>query len=135
MSERKLTAKYASLEKLEERIKKEGVKPEDHTLYNDLLEWRAIKHELEASGIFKEVLIIGAKIRAIISETLFLEIYYDPTTKSYSYGLVDMTLPYIGDKRIFGWDDYPHEGMKEIKRLKSYPHHFQRREKETYQSI
>lgn len=47
MSERKLIAKYKSIEKLEGRIKKEGVKPEDHAMYNDLLEWRAIKHELE----------------------------------------------------------------------------------------
>ncbi|MDI6655436.1 MAG: DUF6516 family protein [Candidatus Hydrothermarchaeota archaeon] len=94
--------------------------------------YRIAKQKLEASGIFKEVLIVGAKIRAVVSETLFLEIYYDPTTKSYSYGLVDLTLPYPGDKRIFGWDDYPHEGVKEMKRLKSYPHHFQRRDKEKW---
>lgn len=72
-------------------------------------------------------LVIGAKVRATISETMFLDIFYDPTTKSYSYGLVDLELPYKGDKRISGWDDYPYEGVEEIKKLKSYPHHFQSR--------
>lgn len=47
LSERKLVLKYGSIEKLEKKIKKESVKPEDHTLYNNLLEWRAIRHELE----------------------------------------------------------------------------------------
>jgi hypothetical protein len=54
-------------------------------------------------------------------------IHYDPTTKSYSYAFIDLGLSYPGDKRLFGWDDYPHEGVVEIERLKSYPHHFQRR--------
>ena len=90
--------------------------------------YRDIKRKLENSGIFSEVRVVGAKIRASISDTLFLEIYYDPTTESYSYGLVDLTLPYKGDKRILGWDDYPHEKVEEIRNLKSYPHHFQRRE-------
>ena len=44
---------------------------------------------------------------------MFLDIFYDPTTKSYSYSLVDLELTYKGDKRIFGWDDYPHEGVEE----------------------
>jgi intein-encoded DNA endonuclease-like protein len=38
-----------------------------------------------------------------------------------------LKLPYKGDKRVFGWDDYPHGGVKGIEGLKSYPHHFQRR--------
>lgn len=38
-----------------------------------------------------------------------------------------LTLPYPGDKRVFGWDDYPHENVPKIKRLKSFPHHFQKR--------
>lgn len=42
----RLQEKYDSLKDLEDRIKKEGVSPDDHTLYNDLLEWRAINHEL-----------------------------------------------------------------------------------------
>ncbi len=71
---------------------------------------------------------VGAKVRAMISDTVFLEIYYDPTTKSYSYGLVDLKLPHKGDKRVFGWDDYPHEGVEEITSLKTHPHHFQHRE-------
>jgi len=89
--------------------------------------YQEVVQQLNATGIFKECLIIGAKVRAMISETIFLDIYYDPTTKSYSYGLVDLGLPYKGDKRIFGWDDYPHEGVGEMKKLKSYPHHFQSR--------
>ena len=83
--------------------------------------------KLNATGIFKDCSVIGSKVRAKISETLFLDIYYDPTTKSYSYGLIDLELLYTGDKRIFGWDDYPHEGVEEMKKLKSYPHHFQSR--------
>jgi len=62
-----------------------------------------------------------------VSETLFLEIYYDPTKGSYSYGLVDLTLPWSGDKRVFGWDDCPHEKIDKIRNLNSYPHHYQRR--------
>ena len=89
--------------------------------------YREVIQKLNATGIFKECLVIGTKVRATISETMFLDIYYDPTTKSYSYGLVDLELPYKGDKRIFGWDDYPHEGVEKMKKLKSYPHHFQSR--------
>ncbi len=37
------------------------------------------------------------------------------------------TSPYPGDKRLFGWDDYPHKGVAKIQQLESYPHHFQRR--------
>jgi len=40
-----LQAQYGSLEALEQRIREEGVPPDDHTLYTDLLEWRAIRHE------------------------------------------------------------------------------------------
>ena len=40
-----LQTKYGSLEVLEQRIRTEGVSPDDHTLYTDLLEWRAIRHE------------------------------------------------------------------------------------------
>ena len=42
----RLREKYGSLEKLERRIRAQGVPPDDHTLYTDLLEWRAIDHEL-----------------------------------------------------------------------------------------
>ena len=34
---------------------------------------------------------------------------------------------YAGDKRLFGWDDFPHPGIEEFRELKSYPHYFQRR--------
>ena len=38
--------RYNSLEDLEQAIQTEGVPPDDHTRYTDLLEWRAINHEL-----------------------------------------------------------------------------------------
>ncbi len=41
-----LQRKYGSLEELGDRIRREGVSADDHTLYNDMLEWRAINHEL-----------------------------------------------------------------------------------------
>lgn len=91
--------------------------------------YRIVKQKLEACGVFRGVSIIGAKIRANVDDTVFLEMYFDPCTKSYSYGLVDLSLPYPDDKRVLGWDDYPHEGVKDIKHLKNYPHHFQQRVK------
>ena len=45
--EKELKGKYESVEKLERKIKEEGVSPDDHTTYNDLLEWKATRHELE----------------------------------------------------------------------------------------
>ena len=82
---------------------------------------------LRESDLFVKVIIVGAKVRASLSETMFLDIHYDPTTGSYSYALIDLTSPYVGDKRILGWDDYPHEGIEAIRQMRSYPHHFQRR--------
>ncbi|MCK4832969.1 MAG: hypothetical protein KAS81_09380 [Anaerolineales bacterium] len=41
----RLQGTYGSVRELERRIQNEGVSPEDHTLYTDLLEWRAIAHE------------------------------------------------------------------------------------------
>lgn len=38
--------KDGSIDELEIRLKTEGATPDDHTLYRDLLEWRAIDHEL-----------------------------------------------------------------------------------------
>lgn len=92
--------------------------------------YKAITEKLRASSLFREVSLIGAKIRASLDETHFLDIHFDPTTQSYSYALVDLSLPYPGDKRLFGWDDYPHEGVVEIQQLESYPHHFQKRAKD-----
>ncbi len=42
----RLQEKHGSLEELERKIQIEGVSPDDHTLYTDLLEWRAVNHEL-----------------------------------------------------------------------------------------
>ena len=89
--------------------------------------YRTVIQKLEASDLFCEVSLMGAKVRAIIDTDQFLDIHYDPTTESYSYAFIDLTLPYAGDKRRFGWDDYPHEGVTEIEHLESYPHHFHRR--------
>jgi len=41
-----LERKHGSIDELEIRLKTEGATPDDHTLYTDLLEWRAIDHEL-----------------------------------------------------------------------------------------
>jgi len=90
---------------------------------------KAVLQELKASHLFGQVSLIGAKVRAIVDEAHFLDLYYDPTTQSYSYAFIDLTLPYPGDKRLFGWDDYPHEGVAQIEQLESYPHHFHRRAK------
>ena len=46
-AEKKLIEKYESVEKLERGIKEKGITPDDHTAYNDLLEWRATRYELE----------------------------------------------------------------------------------------
>ena len=85
---------------------------------------KVVLRRLETSGLFSEVGLVGAKVRAVVDRARFLDIHYDPTTKSYSYAFIDLGLPYLGDKRLFGWDDYPHEGVVEIEQLKSYPHHF-----------
>jgi hypothetical protein len=45
-AEARLQGQYGSLEALERKKQTEGVSPNDHTLYTDLLEWRAIRHEL-----------------------------------------------------------------------------------------
>jgi hypothetical protein len=90
--------------------------------------WHAsIIRILRESEIFLEVQLTGAKVRAVLSTTLFLDIHFDPTTHSYSYALIDLTLPYPGDKRLFGWDDFPHPDHEALTRLPSYPHHFQER--------
>jgi hypothetical protein len=89
--------------------------------------YKEVIDKLLASGLFTEVNLLGAKIRASLDETRFLDLHYDPGTRSYSYALIDLKLAYPGDKRLFGWDDYPHEGVGELQDLESYPHHFQRR--------
>jgi hypothetical protein len=42
----RLETKHSSIKELEKKIKKYGITPDDHTLYTDLLEWRAINQEL-----------------------------------------------------------------------------------------
>ena len=89
--------------------------------------YKGVLAALRASGLFRAVELQGAKVRAVLDEARFLDIHYDPTTGSYSYALIDLRLPYAGDKRVCGWDDCPHEGVGEIRALPSYPHHYQRR--------
>lgn len=51
-----LSERYQSLEKLEARLSSEGVSPDDHTLYTDLIEWRAVRSELaELTGFLESV--------------------------------------------------------------------------------
>lgn len=47
-----LTELHGSIEKLETKSK--GASADDHTLYTDLLEWRAVQHELEQLTHFLE---------------------------------------------------------------------------------
>ena len=47
-----LIEKYGSIERLETQSK--DVSADDHTLYTDLLEWRAVRHELEQLTHFLE---------------------------------------------------------------------------------
>jgi hypothetical protein len=89
--------------------------------------YQVVIRKLEASDVFHQVSLVGAKVRAQIDAARFLDVHYDPTTGSYSYALIDLELPYPGDKRVLGWDDYPHEGVTEIEALDRYPHHFHRR--------
>lgn len=50
----RLQEQHGSLEALEEAIQAEGVPPDDHSRYTDLLEWRAIHAELrELQHIFE----------------------------------------------------------------------------------
>lgn len=48
-----LKEQYGSLEKLEAQAGR-NVSADDHTLYTDLLEWRAVRHELEQLADFLE---------------------------------------------------------------------------------
>ena len=55
-AEARLQGQYGSLEELERKVKTDGVSPDDHTPYTDLLEWRAINHEMaELLHIFEEL--------------------------------------------------------------------------------
>lgn len=90
--------------------------------------WHAsVVRILRESGLFSEVQLVGGKVRAFLSQIRFLDIHFDPTTNSYSYALIDLTLSHPGDKRLLGWDDFPHPDHIALTNLKSYPHHFQER--------
>jgi hypothetical protein len=47
-----LSEQYRDIGKLEEQVK--SVTADDHTLYTDLLEWRAVRHKLEQLTHFLE---------------------------------------------------------------------------------
>ena len=47
-----LTEQYGDIEKLE--LQSKTVSADDHTLYTDLLEWRAVRNELEQLAHFLE---------------------------------------------------------------------------------
>jgi hypothetical protein len=53
-AEKKLIEKYEPLEKLKRELKEEKVPPDDHTVYNDVLEWRAARYELEELTLLLE---------------------------------------------------------------------------------
>ena len=82
---------------------------------------------LRESGLFREVRMEGAKVRATLGDNRFLDIHFDPESRSYSYAFIDLSLSHAGDKRLFGWDDFPHIGDAALAGLSDYPHHFQRR--------
>ena len=50
----RLARKHGTLERLERQVESEGVTPDDHTLYTDLLEWRAARRELAELTAFLE---------------------------------------------------------------------------------
>lgn len=88
---------------------------------------KSVLQRLADAGLFVNVALVGGKVRAALDDGRFLDIHFDPQTRSYSYALIDLSLPYPGDKRLFGWDDYPHEGVEAFKLIPGHPHHFQRR--------
>ena len=92
----------------------------------------AVRAKLESARLFIRVESVGGKIRAIVDSQRFLDIYFDPTTNGYSYALIDQAQARAGDQRVFGWDDFPHIGSEEFRKLSSYPHHFQRRVGDTW---
>ena len=90
--------------------------------------WHAlVSRLLRESGLFSDVQLAGGKVRAAITASIFLDIHFDPVSNSYSYAVIDLTLPYAGDKRLFGWDDFPHPDYPALTSMKCYPHHFQER--------
>ena len=92
------------------------------------MSWReTVRPQLLESGLFGDVQVIGGKLRAMVSDSIFLDVYYDPTTGSYSYGLIDLSALSPKDKRVLGWDDCPHPDESAMVALNSYPHHHHRK--------
>ena len=89
--------------------------------------YNQVIRQLRTSGLFSDVRLVGAKVRATVDDKRFLDVHFDPTTSSYSYALIDSSLSVPGDKRLFGWDDCPHPSEGALTELASYPHHFQAR--------
>ena len=90
--------------------------------------WHAIVlRVLRECGLFSNVQLTGGKVRAFLSPNQFLDVYFDPTSNGYSYAVIDLTLSQLGDKRLFGWDDFPHPDYSALTSLSSYPHHYQER--------
>ncbi|MDI6794652.1 MAG: hypothetical protein QME81_17585 [bacterium] len=42
--------------------------------------YKSVRRRLEKAGVFAEVKILEAKVRAVVNETIFLDIHYDPAT-------------------------------------------------------
>ncbi len=51
----------------------------------------AVIRLLEESKLFENIQPSGGKIRAVIRDNLFLDIHFDPVSRSYSYALIDLT--------------------------------------------
>ncbi|MBI4594833.1 MAG: hypothetical protein HY730_00460 [Candidatus Tectomicrobia bacterium] len=54
--------------------------------------YKTVIDKLLASSLFSEVNLVGAKIRASFNEIRLLDIHYDPTSRSYSYAFIDLSL-------------------------------------------
>ena len=69
--------------------------------------YQQVRTRLDSSGIFVRIEVIGAKVRAFIREELYVDIYYDPTTSSYSYALIDQTKLRLIQMYIMGSQSLP----------------------------
>ncbi|RZN40067.1 MAG: hypothetical protein EF813_03685 [Methanosarcinales archaeon] len=56
---------------------------------------------------------LRTKIRIVLKEDYFMDMYYNKTLGKYTYTRAK------GDKRVIGWDNAPHH-----KHLENFPHHF-----------
>jgi len=72
-----------------------------------------IAKKLLESPIVLRAEFLGTKVRALLPNEYFLDVYYNVTLGKYSYTIIKH------DQRIIGWDNADHH-----KYLKSHPHHF-----------